>query len=197
MSSYTLTTLAVVGTIVAAACGSDTTAPDGSTVPSASALLSVNPEGGTTGVDPNGPFSFTFDGAMLSGMERYVDLHRGDVTGPIHPLSCAWSPDHSTLTCTPATPLDPVTGYTLHVGGGVRGSNGTPIQMDPGSCGGAWAEPGPPDGHGPGEGHMWGENHGGEPWPTMDSGWRHLNGTYGMVIPFQTAGFGGLAAASR
>jgi hypothetical protein len=186
MSSYTLTTLAVVGTIVAAGCGSDTTAPNGSALASATTLLSVIPEGGATDVDPNGPFSFTFDGAMMPSMEQYVDLHRGDVTGSVHPLSCAWSPDHATLTGTPATPLEPATSYTLHLGGGVRGSNGTPIHMDPGTCGGAWAEPGPPDGHGPGERHMWGENHGGEPWPMMDPGWRHSNGTYGMVIPFRT-----------
>jgi hypothetical protein len=185
-SSYTLTTLAAVGTIVAAGCGSDSTAPDGSTDASATALLSAIPEGGTTDVDPNGPFSFTFNGPMMPGMENYVDLHRGDVTGPVHPISCAWSPDHATLTCTPATPLEPLTWYTFHLGGGVRGSNGTPIHMDPGTCGCAWAEPGPRDGRGPDEGHMGGENHGGEPWPMMDSGWRHSNGTYGMVLPFRT-----------
>ena len=186
-SSHTLTRLALVGTIFAAGCGSDGTAPDDSAVPSATALLSVIPEGGTTDVDPNGPFSFIFNGPMMSGMERYVDLHRGDVTGPVHPVSCAWSTDRATLTCTPATPLEPATWYTLHLGGGVRGSNGTPINMDPGTCGGAWAEPGPRDGPGPGEGHMRGETHGGEPWPMMDSGWRHPNGAYGMVIPFQTS----------
>lgn len=142
---------------------------------------------GTTGVDPNGPFSFTFNGAMMPGMEKYVDLHRGDVMGPIHPISCAWSPDRAILTCTPATPLGPGTWYTLHLGGGVRGSNGTPIDVDPRTCGGAWAEPGPRDGHAPGAGHMRGETHGGEPWPMMDSGWRHSNGTYGMVITFQTS----------
>ena len=185
-STYTVTTLAVAATMVAAGCGSDTSAPDGSTVPS-TAVLSVVPEGGTTEVDPNGPFSFTFNGAMMPGMERYVDLHRGDVTGPVHPISCAWSHDRATLTCTPATPLDPATWYMLHLGGGVRGSNGTPVHMDPGTCGCAWVEPPRQrDGRGPGEGHMWGENHGGEPWPMMDFGWRHSNGAYGMVIPFRT-----------
>jgi hypothetical protein len=187
MSESTFTKLAVAGALFAAGCGTDGTAPADSGTPSATAVLSVVPAGGTTSVDPNGPFSITFDGAMMPGMERYVDLHRGDVTGPVHPMSCAWSADYTTLTCTPAQPLDPTTWYTFHLGGGVQGSNGTPVAMDPGTCAGAWAEPGPRNGHGPDEGHMMGETHGGEPWSMMDPGWHHANGSYGMVITFQTA----------
>lgn len=182
-----LTALAVLGTLLTAACGSDSTAPGDAAVPSATAVVSATPVGGTTEVDPNARLSIVFDGAMMPGMERYVDLHRGDVTGPVHSIDCDWSEDYTTLTCTPATPLEPATWYTLHLGGGVRGRSGGPIHMDPDACGCNWAEAGPPDGHGPGEGPMRGQSHAGEPWPMMDHGWRHPNGAYGMVLRFRTS----------
>jgi hypothetical protein len=100
-TSSTVAALAFVGTVLMAGCGSDATAPDDSVTPSATTLLSVIPQGGTTDIAPDDPFSFTFDGAMMSGTEGYVDLHRGGVTGPVHPMSCAWSADRARLTCTP------------------------------------------------------------------------------------------------
>ena len=173
MFSDTLKTLAIAGAFLAVGCGSETAEPVGSGDPSATAVLSVTPDGGATNVDPSGPFSFAFNGAMMPGMENYVDLHRGDITGPVHPMSCVWSLDFATLTCTPRTLLGRGTRYTLHLGGGVRGANGTSISMDPGACGCTWVEPGRPGGQGMDPAHTRGETHGGHAWTTMDPGWHH------------------------
>jgi hypothetical protein len=176
-----------MGTLLAMGCGSDTTAPVGSTSQPATDVLSVSPHGGATNVNPNGPFSFHFNGAMMPGMEQYVDVHRGDVTGPTHPMTCSWSGDYSTLTCIPSSPLDPRSWYTLHMGGGVMGANGAPIHMNPGTWMGGWAQVG--TSMGPGMmngGWMMGQTHAGDPWTMMGSGWHNANGSYGMVFPFQT-----------
>ena len=50
-------------------------------------------------------------------MEQYVDLHEGDLDGPLVPIRCAWSSDRITLGCTPDAPLKARTRYSLHVGG--------------------------------------------------------------------------------
>ena len=186
MPTRNLTPMVLIGTLLATGCGSDSTAPSNPTVQPATDVLAVSPRGGATNVDPNGPFSFRFNGAMMPGMEQYVDLHRGDVTGPTHPITCTWSGDYTTLTCGPATSLDPATWYTLHLGGGMMGANGTPIHMDPSEWMGGWVQPGTSMGPGMTGGSMMGPTHGGDPWTMMGSGWRNANGTYGMVFPFQT-----------
>jgi hypothetical protein len=147
----------------------------------------VSPQGGATNVDPNGPFSIGFNGAMMPGMERYVDLHRGDVSGPTHPIACTWAPDHASLVCSPVTPLDPGTRYSLHLGGSMRGANGEPVGMDPGTWMGTWAHAGGPMGPGMMDGSTMRQLHAGEPWTMMGPGWRHANGAYGMVFPFSTS----------
>jgi hypothetical protein len=186
MSSRKLTPFVLVAALLATGCGSDSAAPSEPTAQAATDVLSVSPQGGATNVDPNGPFSFQFNGAMMPGMEQYVDLHRGEVTGPIHPISCAWSPDYTTLTCTPTPPLDSGTWYTLHVGGGMMGADGVPIHMDPDTWMGGWAQEGTPMGPGMMDGSMMGLTHAGDPWTMMGPGWQNANGTYGMVFPFQT-----------
>jgi len=66
-------------------------------------------------------------------MEQYVMLHQGTgVTGPVHPMTCDWSADRTTLTCQPQGPLDPNTDYTLHLGSGMRDDEGHSIGMDGG-----------------------------------------------------------------
>jgi hypothetical protein len=151
-------------------------------------VLSVSPQGGATNVDRNGPFSFHFNGAMAPGMEQYVDVHRGDVTGPISSIHCSWSDDYSTLSCTPSSPLDPGTWYTLHMGGGIMAANGAPIRMDPSTWMGGWAGAG--TAMGPGmmnNGWMMGQTHAGGSWAIMGPGWQNANGSYGMVFPFRTS----------
>ena len=184
--SYAISTLALLTALSACSDsrGGSSLGPDGPTgTAPATRLVAVSPPGQATGVDRAGPLLLQFDGAMMPGMEQYVDLHRGDVTGATHPIGCAWSADWTLLTCTPAPPLDPGTSYTLHIGGGMRSSNGSPILMDPTDHMGAWI-------HGGtgmmGGGAMHGDDHAGQPWGMMGSGWRAENGTYGIVCAFQT-----------
>ena len=68
-------------------CGDDTTAPQ----IEETALLSVIPQGGATGVDPNGPLVIEFSHPMHQGMEEYADVHEGDVEGPLVEGSWSWN----------------------------------------------------------------------------------------------------------
>jgi hypothetical protein len=121
---------------------------------------------------------------MSAGMEQFVDLHLGDVSGPVVPMSYAWSTDQTTLVCNPS-PLQGRTQYTVHVGGGMTGVNGQVIDMDqhgPG-FGGQWIT----SAGQPGGGHHGGAHHGGHPWGGLGPGWQHANGSYGMAFTFTTS----------
>lgn len=168
-----LLTLAVAP-LALGACSEDPTAPA-----LTARVVSVVPSGGATGVDPNAPIVVTFSHAMRSGMEQYVALHEGNGTGPVVAGTWAWSDDRTALTFTPAQPLKSQTQYTLHLGGGMRATDGGFVDYGPcaGQYNGQWATQGMMGGGG---GMMGGEN-------MMGSGWRHPNGTYGMVFTFTTA----------
>jgi len=166
----------VIGALVGTACGgADATAP--TPTPSTTALLSVAPMGGSTGVSTTGPMSLTFSGPMQTGMEQYLDLHRGDASGPLVPITCTWSTDRQTVTCLPAQPLEPNTAYTFHMGGGMMDAHGHAIDMQThmGQDGGQWLMPG-----------MMGGSHAGMPMSGMGNGWKGSNGSYGMLFPFTT-----------
>jgi len=139
-------------------------------------VVSVVPSGGATGVDPNAPLVVTFSHPMRSGMEQYTALHEGDVTGPVVAGAWVWSAERTILTFTPVQPLKAQTQYTLHLGGGMRANDGGFVDYGP--CvqqeGGQWAT------REMMSGGMMGGN-------MMGSGWRHPNGTYGMVFTFTTA----------
>ena len=141
------------------------------------AVASVVPAGGSTGVDPTTPIVVSFTGMMQPGMEMYAALHEGDVTGPVVPGTWTWSADRTSLTFTPAAPLKSQTRYTLHLGGGMKDASGQPIDYS--RClsqyGGQWAT-----GDMMGGGMMGGQN-------MMGPGWQAANGTYGMVFTFTTA----------
>ncbi len=141
-------------------------------------VVSVVPSGGATSVDPSAPLVVTFSHPMQSGMEQYVALHEGDVNGPVVAGTWAWSDDRSMLTFTPAQPLGAQTQYTLHLGGGMRATDGGFVDYGPcvGQYGGQWATQ---EMMGGGGGMMGGN--------MMGTGWRHPNGTYGMVFSFTTA----------
>jgi hypothetical protein len=183
--SYAISTLALLAALGACSDSSDSSlGPDGTTgAAPATRLVAVSPPGQATGVDRGGPLMLQFDGAMMPGMEQYVDLHRGDVSSLTHPIACAWSADRTQLICTPAPPLDPGTSYTFHVGGGMRSSNGASILMDPTEHAGSWIH----GGSGMmGGGMSHGDDHAGQSWEMMGPGWRAGNGTYGIVCPFQS-----------
>lgn len=166
-----LVTLAAVS-LVLGACSGDLTAPA-----LTARVVSVAPSGGATHVDPHSPIVVIFSHAMQSGMDQYAALHEGDVTGPVVAGAWAWSGDRTTLTFTPAQPLKARTQYTLHLGGGMRATDGGFVDYGPcaGQYNGQWATRELMRG-----GMMDGGN-------MMGSGWRHPNGTYGMVFTFTTA----------
>lgn len=123
-------------------------------------------------MDPRAPIVVEFSRGMTSGMEQYVALHEGDVTGPVVQGTWSWSTDRRTLTFTPAAPLEAQTRYTFHLGGGMRDADGNLLNYDhcAGSHGGQWAT----------QGMMGGVS------SMMGDGWRHANGTYGMIFSFTT-----------
>jgi Big-like domain-containing protein len=164
-----------------AACGSDSTAPSNPNPPAGTTteLLTVSPHGGATGVPVNGSMTMTFSQPMMAGMEQYMDLHQGDTTGPLVPITCAWSADHLTATCAPTEPLQHNTTYTLHMGAGMMDAADHPVDMGQHMTqnGGQWLMPG---------GMMGGDMHAGSPMSGMGAGWMGTNGSYGMVFPFTT-----------
>jgi hypothetical protein len=169
---------------VLVACGGSgqTTGPgDGTTGGGTmgAAFVSVTPQGGMTGVSSTAPLSFRFGGPMAPGMEQYFDMHVAGLDGPTVPMTCGWSPDRSTLTCDPGSPLQPHTTHAIHMGGGLTDASGRPVNYDTNgsTMGGQWIM----------VGTMPGMHDGGMGWGMMGGGWRHGNGSYGMVFTFTTA----------
>jgi hypothetical protein len=141
-------------------------------------LMSVTPQGGATGVAGSTSMVLRFSGAMGSGMEQYVDMHMGDLSGATMPMNCVWSGDRTTLTCTPQGSLSPHTTYVMHLGGGMTTQTGQAVdctQYGP-SMGGQWIQ-----------GGMMGSSHAGSAWTMMGSNWHNANGSYGMAFTFTTA----------
>jgi hypothetical protein len=173
-------TVAVVSAVLigTTACSRTATGPTSA----ATALVSVTPAGGAASVAPGAPIMIAFTHAMASGMEMYVSLHEGDVTGPAVPGIVTWSSDRTTLSFTPAAPLTAATAYTLHLGGGMKDADGNPIDLaGHGMMGGQWASASMMNGGGMmgGGGPMSGQE--------MGPGWKGSNGMYGMVFRFTTA----------
>ena len=143
----------------------------------AAALMSVSPAAGATGVAVGAGLTVRFSGAMGAGMEQYVDLHLGDLSGAEVAMTCAWSADRTLLTCSPGSPLASHTTYAIHLGGGMMSSGGVAVDYTAGlGMGGQWIM-----------GGMMTGTHGGMGWGMMGSGWRNANGSYGMVFTFTTA----------
>ena len=178
-----LTTLAMGAAVTLAGCGGGTDMPMGpgdmgaGGAVTSPTFMSVSPGGGAMGVAVGTPLELHWGAPMRVGMEQYVDLHMGDLSGPVVPMSCVWSGDQGTLVCTPSSPLQPGTRYVIHVGGGMADTNGQVIDMGmygPG-FGGQWVQ-----------GGMMGAGHGGTAWGMMGAGWRHSNGAFGMAFTFTT-----------
>jgi hypothetical protein len=138
----------------------------------ATQLLSISPRSGAVGLSTSPDILLTFSGPMMAGMEQYLALHQGGVTGPTQPMGCTWSDGQRTLSCRPGQPLMSATSYTIHMGGGMMDADGLPVGMERHGMemGGQWAA-----------GGMMGGQSG-----MMGSGWMHANGSYGMVFGFTT-----------
>ncbi len=169
---FRLFSLSGFAAIAAAALG----ACSDSTSPPTAALTAVSPAPAATAVATSTTITLTFDHPMMAGMEQYIDLHQGGVTGPTVPMNCAWSPDQTTLTCTPSNPLAPGTQHTIHLGGGMTDDHGGMTDLDQWTTmGGQWCTAG-----------MIGGTHDGHPTGMMGGGWRH-GSYYGMLFTFTTA----------
>ena len=145
------------GTLVLLGACSDSAAPVAAT------LTAVSPTPAATGVAPTTTISMTFGQPMMAGMEQYVDLHDGDITGPTVPMTCGWNQAETTLTCAPTQSLDSLTTYTMHLGAGMTDAMGHRMSLaDWTGRGGQWAT-----------GTM------------MGGGWTD-GSHYGMLFPFTT-----------
>ncbi len=168
MPRYALVAIIAGGLLANSGCSSpDITAPDAATQ-----LASVAPAGGTRNIDLNTSVIVEFTHPIMSGMEAYMRLHESNVEGAIVAGTWTWSPERTRVTFIPDSPLRSRSQYALHVGGGTMDADGQEIGFgDHGShMGGQWAS-----------GNMMGSSG-----DMMGSGWRHANGTYGMVFTFTT-----------
>ena len=172
--------LAITGTALGlAACGSDGNGTTGPEPAGTTVLESVAPAAGATDVDPAGTMTIRFSGPMATGMQQYVDLHQGDISGPIVPMSCTMSADRAAITCTPAQPLEHRTRYTLHMGSGMMDAQGHHAEIEQHAMG---------MGGQPVTGGMMGGMHGGEPMGMMGADWSDpADGHMGMAFGFTTA----------
>lgn len=171
--------LAMIAAAVTGACSDEATGPD---FREPTALLSVQPAGGTVGVEVGTDVVVRFDHAIAEGMERYASLHEGSVVGPEVPGAWTRSADGATLTFSPAAPLKPATTYVIHLGGGMMDEDGEGVDlgMHGLDMGGQWATGSMMTG-GMGSGMTGSATH-------MGAGWQHpSNGSYGMVFAFTTA----------
>ena len=145
----------------------------------ATELLSVSPMGGATSVAAMPDLVFTFNHPMASGMQQYLALHHGDLTGATTSMTCGWGDSLRTLTCRPNEPLAPGSDYTVHMGGGMMDADDHPVDMGRYgmTMGGSWAT-----------GTMMGSQLGmmGGQQSMMGNGWRDAQGTYGMAFRFTT-----------
>ncbi len=114
---------------------------------------------------------------MGMGLEQFIDLHHGDVSGPIMPMTCTWSADRTTLACTPVTPLAAGTSYTVHLGGGMTDGSGHHVEVE---------HHGMDMGGQPVTDQMMGGMHGGQPMGMMGQGWLDSDGHRGMAFTFTT-----------
>ena len=165
-------------TLLAAGCGGENGRDMMGAGPgreAAPVLLSVTPAGGAGGVPLSTPIVLRFGAAMGAGMEQYVDLHAGDLSGATVPMLCHWSGDRTTLSCTPRSPLAGRTPHVVHVGPCLMTEAGRPVdcgRYGPGQ-GGRWVT-----------GEMMGPGHGAPPWAGMPG--RGCPAGYGMAFAFTT-----------
>jgi hypothetical protein len=164
--------LAAAVLLGAAGCSDEIVAPDAATQ-----LASVVPAGGAVNVDVGSVIVVEFSHPMMVGMEAYLAVHEGEVTGPVVAGIWAWSADRTRVAFQPASPLKPRTRYTIHIGGGMKDADGRMIGFGDhgGQMGGQWVSSRMMRG-----GMMGGTN------AMMGDGWRHANGTFGMVFSFTT-----------
>jgi hypothetical protein len=143
----------------------------------AATVLSVSPQGGSSGVDVGASVTIAFSHAMVDGAEQFCVVHVGGVDSPQVPGHWEWSDDHHTAAFMPDQPLAHGQRHTLHIGGGMVDEHGHVVDIEE---------------HGPGMGGMWVQEGMMGPNGMMGGsgmtgpGWRHHNGSFGMMFKFET-----------
>jgi len=115
-------------------------------------------------------------------MDVYVALHEGgDVSGPLVEGEWMWSDDMTRLTFTHNMPLDSMTEYTIHIGGGMMDAEGHAVDLEHHGhdMGGEWVSQQMMDDRMMHGGMMGNDD-------MMGFGWQHNNGSYGMSFTFTT-----------
>lgn len=165
---------------VAACSRSDTSVSPAATAIEAPTLAAIQPASAATGVAPNAPIMLRFSHAMMTGMEMFVILHEGSVTGAVVPATATWSADRTTLTLTPQAPLKGATKYLVHLSPSLQDAAGHQINLSPGAMMGGQSVSGGMMGATSMMNGQWGPG-------MMGNGWQAANGTYGMIFTFTTA----------
>lgn len=174
MIGYRFSVAVVVLAVATGSCQSDPTA----LMDPETQLASVVPAGGAVGVDPAAPVVAEFTHPVMDGMEKYMAVHEGEVTGPTIAGAWEWSEDRTRATFRPSSPLKSGTRYTIHLGGGMLDLAGHVLGLSTHGpqMGGQWAT-----------GQMMSGGMTGVTGSMMGPGWRHANGSYGMLFTFTTA----------
>ncbi len=115
-----LALVVVAGLVACSSSTSPTTSTD---------LVSVAPAGGATGIAVDTSIRMRFSGPMMMSMDSMISLHQGDGTGAVVPCTKVWSPDSTTFTMTPMSPLAPGTHYTIMLGAGMMDAGGHSVDM--------------------------------------------------------------------
>lgn len=167
----------VIAAIAAGACSDDATSPNDLET----ALLAIVPPGGAIDVNPNAPVVVRFDHPVGYSMAEHAEVRKEDMDGAL--VEGAWnlSDDRMTLTFTPDQPLEPLTTYVIHLGGGMLDEHGAHLNFERHGfdLGGEWCTE-EQMGMGPMGPVGFQHRHGAD--------WRHPNGTYGMFFTFTTSG---------
>jgi len=178
---WTILPLPLLALLTMAACSNDgPSAPDPTPDGATARLVAVEPPGGSVGVGLDAPVTVEFDHAMDPATSSYVDLHAGDLAGPVVPGTWEWLDGHTRLRFTPSGAFEPASTYAIHVGGGMMDEDGRVVDLEThgGEMGGAWATD-----------TMMGGAMGGQMDPAdhMGGAWDHpSNGSHGMAFVFTT-----------
>lgn len=159
----------VLATLASCAGGAGTSGPD---PVDAVTLQSISPANGVTGVSITMPMTMRFSGPMAQNMEHYIALHEGTMSAPVVPGRWNWSADRRTLSFAPDTPLRSHTTYVIHMGGGMQGASGMPMDYAPCAALGGRSVVGAMMGGATG---------------MMGPGWKGADGGYGMMFTYTTA----------
>lgn len=104
--------------------------PSDPSIPASIRLVGILPRD-SVAVDSIARVQVTFSGPLASGMEDYIDVHEGSITGPVVSLNCSQTGTGAIVNCSPRPPFawEAGTEYWVHVGGSLKGRNGGAVDL--------------------------------------------------------------------